>query len=46
MNRIRASIITIGDEFAAVRDFIPQGRDSYTAAEVIDKLLAGQPVVC
>jgi nitronate monooxygenase len=34
-----AQLITIGDEFAAVRDFIPQGRDSYTAAEVIGKLL-------
>ena len=33
-------LITIGDEFAAIRDFLPPGRESYTAAEAIEKLLA------
>ncbi|HSP41443.1 MAG TPA: nitronate monooxygenase [Luteolibacter sp.] len=32
-------LITIGDEFAAIRDFVPADRESYSAAKVIEKLL-------
>jgi len=34
-------LITIGDDFAAIRHLIPEGRDRYSAAEVIECLLAG-----
>ncbi len=39
-------IVTAGDDLVTVADFIPPGRDSYTAADVIARLLqpADQPV--
>ena len=35
-----APIITIGDDLDAVRELLLEGRDGYTAAEVIERLLA------
>ena len=35
-----AQLITVGDDLAAVLESLPEGRDSYTAAEVIQRLLA------
>jgi len=33
-------LITIGDDFAAIRQLVTDGRDSYSAAEVVERLLA------
>ncbi len=37
---VEPQLITIGDDLEAVRELLPEGRDSYTAAEVIERLLA------
>ena len=34
------ALVTAGDELANIAEFLPPGRDSYTAAEVIQRLLA------
>jgi nitronate monooxygenase len=36
-------LVTSGDDVAGVARFVPEGADSYTAADVIDYLLAGIP---
>lgn len=38
--RVEPALITIGDDLDAVRELLPADRDSYTAAEVIERLLA------
>lgn len=37
---VEPQLITIGDDLEAIRESLLAGRDSYTAAEVIDRLLA------
>ena len=37
---VEAPLVTIGDDLEAVREQLPEGRDSYAAAEVIERLLA------
>ena len=37
-------IVTAGDEFVNVAAFVKPGRETYTAAEVLEQLLAGVPV--
>lgn len=38
---LEPELVTSGDEVARVARFIPEGKDSYSAADVIDYLLAG-----
>jgi nitronate monooxygenase len=38
--REEPQLITLGDDLAAVREFLPEGRDSYTARDVVERLLA------
>lgn len=38
--RVEPPLITIGDDLDAVRELLPPDRDTYTAAEVIERLLA------
>ena len=37
---VEAQLITIGDDIEAVRSFLVDGKESYSAAEVIERLLA------
>jgi nitronate monooxygenase len=37
---LEPQLITIGDDLAAVRESLLKGRDFYTAADVIERLLA------
>jgi hypothetical protein len=37
---VEPPLVTCGDEVANVRDMIPEGRETYTAADVIRRLLA------
>lgn len=38
---IEPCLVTIGDDFDAIRSFVPDGRSSYSAANVIERLMAG-----
>jgi NAD(P)H-dependent flavin oxidoreductase YrpB (nitropropane dioxygenase family) len=39
-NELSLPLVTAGNEIANVANFLPSGRDSYTAAEVVQRLLA------
>ena len=38
-NAIEPALVTVGDDLNSVRQFLPAGRDTYSAADVIASLL-------
>ncbi len=40
-NRVEVGLVTAGDDLVSVAQFLPPGRSSYHAADVIEKLLSG-----
>ena len=42
-HRVEVGLVTAGDDLVHIAQFLPPGRTSYRAADVIEKLLAGVP---